>query len=70
VVTVDSFSIACESPERRVFSIDVVLNTSHNVGTAVDIRNSFGSVDLAALARSVSFTLTGYSADYDRCSPP
>jgi hypothetical protein len=37
-----------------VFSAGVALNTSLNVGTAVDIGNSFGSVNLAAFARSVS----------------
>jgi hypothetical protein len=70
MVIVDQFSVACESPERRVFSAGMALNTSLNVGTAVDIRNSFGSVNLAALARSFSFTLAGYSADHDICSPP
>jgi hypothetical protein len=70
VVTVDQFSVACESPERRVFSIGVAPNTFLNVGTAVNIRNSFGSVNLATLARSVSFTLAGHSADYNMCSPP
>jgi hypothetical protein len=53
-----------------VFSAGVAPNTSLNVGTAVNIGNSFGSVDLAALARSVSFTLAGYSIDYNICSPP
>jgi hypothetical protein len=48
----------------------VTPNTSLNVGTAVNIRNSFGSVNLATLARSVSFTLAGHSADYNMCSPP
>jgi hypothetical protein len=71
VVTVDQFSVAvaCEPSERRVFSVGAAPNTSLNVGTAVDIGNSFGSVNLAALARSVSFTLAGHSADHDVCSP-
>ena len=73
VVTVDQFSVAvaCESPERRVFSAaGAAPNLSLSVGTAVDIRNNFGSVNLAAFARSVSFTLAGHSADHDVCSPP
>jgi hypothetical protein len=70
IVTVDQFSVACESPERRVFSAGTAPNTSLNVGTAVDIRNSFGSVNLAALARSVSFALAGHSVDHDVCSSP
>jgi hypothetical protein len=72
VVTVDQFSvaIACVSPERRVFSAGgTALNVSLSVGTVVDIRNSFGSVDLAAFARSVSFTLAGYSINYNIYSP-
>jgi hypothetical protein len=72
VVTVDQFSvviIACESPERRVFSTSTALNISLSVGTAVNIRNSFGSVNLAVFARSISFTLAGHSADYNVCSP-
>jgi hypothetical protein len=72
VVTVNQFSVAIayESPRRRVFSADTALNISLNVETAVDIRNSFGSVDLAALARSVSFTLARHSAVHDVCSSP
>jgi hypothetical protein len=72
VVVADQFSVAvaCESPERRVFSAGAALNISLSVGTAVDIRNSFGSVNLAAFARSVSFILAGYSADHNVCSPP
>jgi hypothetical protein len=72
VVTVDQFSVAvaCVSPERRVFSADTALNVSLSVGTAVNIRNSFGSVDLAAFARSVSFTLAGHSTDHNIYSPP
>jgi hypothetical protein len=55
VVTVDQFSVvvvACESPERRVFSTGAAPNISLSVGTAVDIGNSFGSVNLAVFARS------------------
>jgi hypothetical protein len=72
VVIVDQFSVAvaCESPKRRVFSAGAALNISLSVGTAADIGNSFGSVNLAAFARSVSFTLAGHSADHDVCSPP
>jgi hypothetical protein len=72
VVTVDQFSVvivACESPERRVFSINTALNISLSVGTAVDIGNSLGSVNLAVFARSISFTLAGYSTNYNICSP-
>jgi hypothetical protein len=72
VVIVDQFSVAvtCELPERRVFSVGAALNISLSVGTAVDIGNSFGSVDFAAFALSVSFVLAGYSADHDVCFPP
>jgi hypothetical protein len=72
VVTMDQFSVAvaCESPERRVCSAGAAPTISLSVGTAVDIGNSLGSVNLAALARSVSFTLAGHSADHDVCSPP
>src|SRR5450755_2132794 len=73
IVIVDQFSVAvaCESPERRVFSvIGAALNISLSVGTAVDIRNNFGSVNLAAFARSVSFTLAGYSTNYNICFSP
>jgi hypothetical protein len=69
MVAVDQFSVACESPKRRVFSAGMTPNTSLNVGTAVNIRNNFGSVDLAALARSISFTLAGYSTNYNIYSP-
>jgi hypothetical protein len=48
VVIVDQFSIVCESLERRVFFVGTALNTSLNIGTAVNIRNSFSSVNLAA----------------------
>jgi hypothetical protein len=52
VITVDQFSVAVayESPKRRVFSAGTALNISLNVGTAVNIGNSFDSVNLAALA--------------------
>jgi hypothetical protein len=53
-----------------VFSAGAALNISLSVGTAVDIGNSFGSVDFAAFALSVSFVLAGYSADHNVCSPP
>jgi hypothetical protein len=72
VITVDQFSVAVayESPGRRVFSAGAALNISLNVETAVNIGNSFDSVDLAALARSVSFILAGHSADHDICFSP
>jgi hypothetical protein len=59
MIIVDQFSVAYASPEGRVFSASTALNTSLNVGTAVDIRNSFDSVNLAAFARSVSLPSPG-----------
>jgi hypothetical protein len=72
VVIVDQFSVAvaCELPERRVFSAGAAPNISLSVGTAVNIRNSFGSVDFTAFALTVSFILAGYSANYNIYSPP
>jgi hypothetical protein len=64
IVIIDQFSvvvIACESPKRRVFSINTALNISLSVRTAVNIRNSFGSVNLAVFA--------GYSINYNIYSP-
>jgi hypothetical protein len=60
VVIVDQFSVAvaCELPKRRVFSAGAALNISLSVGTAVDIGNSFGSVNLAVFARSVRDSIT------------
>jgi hypothetical protein len=72
VVIVDQFSIvtvACESPKKRVFSINTALNISLSVETAINIRNSFGSVNLAVFARSISFILAGYSTNYNIYSP-
>jgi hypothetical protein len=69
VVIVDQFSVAYESPGGRVFSVGMALNTSLNVGTAVNIGNSFGSVNLAAFARSIFFILAGHSFDYNVYSP-
>jgi hypothetical protein len=67
VVIVDQFSVAitCELPKRRVFSTSTALNISLSVGTAVNIRNSFGSIDFTAFALSVSFILAGYSVNYN-----
>jgi hypothetical protein len=72
VVIVDQFSVAvaCELPKRRVFSAGAAPNISLSVGTAVDIKNSFDSVDFAAFALSISFILAGHSADHNICSPP
>src|SRR5450432_3842064 len=72
IVIIDQFSVAIayESPERRVFSAaGTALNLSLSVGTAVNIKNNFGSVNLAAFARSISFTLAGHSADHNIYSP-
>jgi hypothetical protein len=52
-----------------VFSIDAAPNISFSVETAVDIRNSFNSVDFAAFALNISFILAGYSANYNIYSP-
>jgi hypothetical protein len=52
-----------------VFSTNTALNISLSVGTAVNIRNSFGSVNLAVFAQSVSFILAGYSTNHNMCSP-
>jgi len=72
VVTVDQFSIAvaCELPERRVFSTNTAPNISLSVETAVNIRNSFDSVDFTAFALSISFILAGHSTNYNIYSPP
>jgi hypothetical protein len=72
VVIVDQFSVAVtyELPKRRVFSAGTALNISLSVGTAVDIRNSFGSINFTAFALSVSFVLAGHSANHNICSPP
>jgi hypothetical protein len=72
MVIVDQFSVAvtCELPERRVFSADTALNISLSVRTAVNIRNSFGSVNFAAFALNVFFILVGHSTNYNICSPP
>jgi hypothetical protein len=53
-----------------VFSADAALNISLSVGTAVDIGNSFGSINFAAFALSVSFILAGHSTDHNIYSPP
>jgi hypothetical protein len=53
-----------------VFSADTALNISLSVGTAVNIRNSFGSVNFAAFALNVFFILAGHSTNYNICSPP
>jgi hypothetical protein len=52
-----------------VFSAGTALNISLSVGTAVNIRNGFGSVDFAAFALSVSFILAGHSTNHNIYSP-
>jgi hypothetical protein len=72
IVIVDQFSVAVayELSKRRVFSINTALNISLSVGTAVNIRNNFGSVNFTAFALSISFILAGYSINYNIYSPP
>jgi hypothetical protein len=53
-----------------VFSAGAALNISLSVGTAVNIGNSFGSVNFAAFALSVSFILAGHFTNHDVYSPP
>jgi hypothetical protein len=72
IVIVDQFSVVItyELPERRVFSTSTALNISLSVGTAVNIKNSFGSINFTAFTLSVSFILAGHSANYNIYSPP
>jgi hypothetical protein len=44
--------------------------TSLNIKGIAKIGNSLDSARLAAFARTISFTLAGYSPDYDICCPP
>jgi hypothetical protein len=53
-----------------VFSTDTALNISLSVGTAVNIRNSFDSVNFTTFALNISFILVGYSTNYNIYSPP
>jgi hypothetical protein len=72
IVIVNQFSVAvaCELPKRRVFSTGTAPNISLSVGIAVNIRNSFDSVNFAAFALNISFILAGHFTNHNIYSPP
>jgi hypothetical protein len=69
MVAVNQLSVIYVSPKGRVLSVNISPNTSLSVGGIFEIGNCRDSFFLALFARTVSFTLSGHSVNYDLCSP-